>query len=122
MTTKEKKYKPLLPNDYFYIKRIKELGITERYMGFYYIIEILDLMLNESVVVRSFSKEVYPNIAKKYNKQSSTIERNIRSLINKFWDENLRFALKDFYAKKQKPSCCEFIYVLKNYILKEIAE
>lgn len=120
MSAKEKRYGDMLPNDYFYIKRIKELGITPNYMGFYYIVEILDLLLNEGMVVRSFSKQVYPMLAKKYNKKESTIERNIRNLINKFWEPKLKKELMCLWLSEDKPTCCEFIYILKNYILKEI--
>jgi len=111
----------MLPKDYFYIKRVKELGITPNYMGFYYIIEILDLLLNEGMIVRSFSKQVYPMLAKKYNKKEITIERNIRNLINKFWEPKLKNELMCLWLREEKPTCCEFIYILKNYILKEIA-
>ena len=90
MSVKELKYGEMLPNDYFFKKRIKEMGITPKYMGFYYLIEILDLLINQGVIVRSFSKQVYPMLAQKYNKKESTIERNIRSLIYKFWDKNIK--------------------------------
>ena len=121
MGAKEKRYGSFLPNDYFYIKRIKELGISANYLGFYYIIEILDLLLNERMVVRSFSKQVYPKLANKYNKKETTIERNIRNIIDKYWETELKNKLMHLWLKTEKPTCCEFIYILKNYILQEIA-
>ena len=119
MCAKELKYGALLPNDYLFIKRVQEMGITPKYMGFYYIIEILDLLINESVLVRSFSKQVYPMLAKKYNKKECTIERNIRSVIDKLWQNKLKEKLMFLWLRETQPTCCEFIYILKNYIMTE---
>ncbi len=121
MTSKELKYGKLLPKDYYYIKRVKELGITPKYIGFYYIVEILDLLINESMFVRSFSKQVYPLLAEKYNKKPNTMERNIRSVIDKLWEDKLKSKLMCFWLREKKPTCCEFIYILKSYIMQDIA-
>jgi len=121
MFAKEERYFKFLPNDYFFIKKVKDLGIEPRYLGFYYIIEILDILINEEKYVKSFSKEIYPMVAKKYNKNVSSIERNIRSVINKYWNNSLKENLSEFWHGRNNPTCCDFIFILKNYILSEIA-
>ncbi len=121
MSEKEKKYFKMLPNVYFYIKKVKEIGIQPKYMGFYYIVEIMDLLINQNMSVRSFSKQIYPMLAKKYNKKENTIERNIRSVVNKFWHSKLKKELMQMWLRDSIPSCCEFLYILKNYIVMQFS-
>ncbi|MBR6778945.1 MAG: hypothetical protein IKM43_02190 [Clostridia bacterium] len=121
MCEKEKIYGQILPNYYFIIKILQDLGITKKYMGFYYLAEILNLLINEDLKIRSFSRQVYPMLASKYNKNSCTIERDIRNVISRFWDEQLKNKLKLFWDREDTPSCCEFIYILKNYLVMQIA-
>lgn len=120
MTTKEIKYKDKIANKVFFIKILDELGIQRKYMGYYLLIELMEVLINQEKRVRSFSHEVYPIIAEKYGKTSCTIERNIRNLIEKNWCDELMEKLNVFYAEDQKPTCREFVYLVKNYILRRI--
>ena len=89
-------------------------------MGFYYLIDILELIINQNFEVKSFSIEVYPQVASRYNKSAWTVERDIRNSIDKTWKKGFGDELKKFYFKLEKPSCCEFIHLLKTFILAEI--
>lgn len=118
---KTMKYEDIVAHNYYVMSRIRELGITEQYTGYYFLVDILDQLINESKVVRSFSREVYPVLAKKYNKNDCTIERDIRNIINVLWDYRLKNKLAKFWLKEDKPSCCEFIYIVKNYLVNCLA-
>ena len=89
-------------------------------MGFYYLIEILNLLINQGIKVKSYSNQIYPIVALKYNKSVCTIERNIRNLIDKCWSVDLLKRLNIFYHGNKKPSCCKFIELLKMYINSQI--
>jgi len=104
----------------FIIKQINELGIEDKYMGYYFLISIEDYLLKQNVEIKSFYKDVYPKIAKIYDKNDCTIERDIRHLINQHWDDGNKTELYKLFMGR-KPSCCKFIYVIKNYLMKQIA-
>jgi len=120
MTTKELKYGKNIEKNIYFIKQLENLGINKKYTGFYLLIEIMQILINEEKRVISFSKEVYPIIAEKYGKTDCTIERNIRSLIEKCWCKDIMVKLNVYYPEETKPTCREFIYLVKNYITKQI--
>ena len=100
----------------FYISRIEELGITNKYLGYYYVVDILDKLLQDGMEFNSFYKDIYPKVAKKFGRAECTIERNIRNMITQIWNKGLKEKLTKFWTKEEKPSCFKFIYILKNYI------
>lgn len=75
------------------------------------------MFLNRVSFVKSFSKDVYPQVAKKYGKTPCTVERDIRKFIEKFWDCSFKARLEKFWQEEKQPSCKEFIFILKNYLL-----
>lgn len=119
MGTKQKKYGDIISSNKYFIKCLLDLGINNNYTGYFYLIFILDLLINEELVVKSFNKEIYPLVAIEFNKTTCTIERNIRNLIDKTWN-NVNKKLKDFWRAETKPTCQKFIYMIKNYILMQI--
>ncbi len=104
----------------FFQTRLNSLGIEKKYTGYYYLVELMDILINENKRIRSFSKEVYPRIAEKYSTTPWTIERNIRSVIDKSWSLDLMQKLNYYRPENDKPTCREFVYLIKNYIIKDI--
>lgn len=119
MCTKDRIYRNKIKGKFLFTKKLNDLGISSKYIGYFYLIDILDLLINEEKIVKSFSKQIYPIIAEKFNKTSCTIERNIRNLIDKNWNKSVQFELlgTEFDAR---PTCCEFIFLVKNYITDQI--
>ena len=68
---------------------------------------------------KSFYKDIYPVIALQYNKNNCSIERNIRHLINQHWLDGDKCLLHNI-CPGSKPSCCKFIYAIKNYLMEQI--
>ena len=120
MTKKEKRYIPVVKKDVFFIRQLDNLGLNRRYLGYYFLIEIMDLLINKGLEAKSFSKKIYPIISNKYNKSVCTVERNIRNLIDKNWSQELMRKLNIFNPNNNKPSCCEFIKLIKTYIYSQI--
>lgn len=58
------KYEDIVVHNYYVMGKMRELGITEQYTGYYFLVDILDQLINESKVVRSFSREVYQCLQK----------------------------------------------------------
>lgn len=120
MSGKEMKYGQNIASKVYFIKMLDELGIQRKYMGYYMLVELMEILINQEIRVTSFSKQVYPAIAEKYGKTVCTIERNIRSLIEKNWCDDLMIKLNVYFVGDKKPTCREFIYLVKNYIVKQI--
>ena len=115
------KYADLVKNNYFLIKKFTELGIPYKYNGFYFLIDVVDAVLCEDKKIVSFSREIYPQVAQKYGKNDCSIERDIRNIINLYWDKTLKDKLYKFWDGDGKPTCCEFYGILKRYILFELS-
>ena len=120
MSPKEIKYGKNVEANIYFIKQLDNLGIDRKYTAYYLLVEIMQILINEEREIKSFSKEVYPQIARKYGKTDCTIERNIRNLIKKCWNEELMLKLNAYYPEGSMPTCREFIYLIKNYISKQI--
>lgn len=120
MSAKELRYSNNIANNLFFVKQLDSLCLDRRYMGYYMLIDILHVMINEGKVITSFSKQLYPYVAKKYDKTECTVERNIRSLIEKNWTVELMIKLNLMLPNGKKPKCQDFIYAVKNYIVKQI--
>ena len=121
MGKKIQEYQDKVSKNYFLLKRMGDLGITNEYIGYYYLVDIMDMLINEAKTYRSFSKELFPYLAKKYNKNQCTIERDIRNLRDKRWNRGLKNKLSKFWNNEKKPSCCKFIYLVKNFVLDDIS-
>lgn len=120
MSPKEIRYGKNISGNIFFIKQLDELGLNRKYTGFYLLVEIMQVMINEQRIIKSFSEQLYPIIATKYGKTVCTIERNIRSIINKCWNNDMMEKLNAYYPAGEKPTCRVFIYLIKNYITDQI--
>ena len=120
MSNKERRYKKILVDYVYFTKQLDNLGINRKYLGFYMIIEIMNLLINCNLRVVSFSKQIYPIVAKKFQKSPCTIERNVRSLIEKTWDIEFMKKINRYYPEDQKPACRDFLFMVKNYITNQM--
>ena len=110
MGVKAEKCVKCVTHNYFINKKLIELGIGENYIAHYYLVDILDILINVNPVVRSFSREIYPQVAKRYDKSPCTVERDIRNVIKTFWDKSLKDKLYEFWGRDYPPCCHELIY------------
>ena len=75
-------------NTYIYemiSKYVISLEITPNLMGYHYMIEAVQLCLNNRKFLNAITTEVYPAIAKKYDVVPSRVERGIYHSIEKSW-------------------------------------
>ena len=105
-----------------YFKLILErLGVKKKYIGYYCLLESLDVIINGKTQVRNFQQEVYPYVSAKMKVSQWTIERNIRNLIDKSWSYSMMERLGVYYPEGKKPACRQFIFLVKRYIEKSLA-
>ena len=100
-------------------KTLHELGVPSHIKGYQYIREGISIIYNNPSVVGGITKELYPEIAKKYNSTSSRVERAIRHAIEISWNRaNWDFMESMFgYSvdiDKAKPTNSEFIVTIAD--------
>ena len=96
---------------------LKSIGIPTNILGFKYLKTAIVIVL-ENPFATLVTKEIYPEIAKKYKTRSSCVERNIRTAIKHFFD-NADSEIYDKLFRKSRtkmPSNSEFISTVVDYI------
>ena len=95
-----------------------KLGATPRYIGFEYVLHAIVLSLETSQYLLSVTKELYPDVAKKYHTTIYSVERDIRTVITIIWKRN-PVLLNQIagYPLDKKPAVGEFIAIMREYLL-----
>lgn len=96
-----------------------QLGIRSNIKGYNYIKTAITLEYNDSTILESVTKRLYPDIAKIYNTTASRVERAIRHAIETAWMNGNVDVINDIFgysvcADKAKPTNSEFIAHVVN--------
>lgn len=100
---------------------LNALCVTPNYNGYTYLREAIKIALNEPISSRSFSTKIYPKIAKDFSVSVASIERNIRTAINKSWERasaSIKTEMFGLFAanEKWKPTNSEYILIISDMI------
>lgn len=100
-------------------KMLHELGIPSHIKGYQYIREAVGIIFARPEVIGGITKELYPELAKKFNTTVSRVERAIRHAIEVSWNRgNLDFMEELFgYSvdiDRAKPTNSEFMVTLAD--------
>ena len=100
---------------------IHALGIHGTYHGYRYLVYAIRLALENEDYLLLISKWLYPDVAAKFHTSTSSVERNIRTVINYCWDHGNRRLLQELasYPLEHKPSTGEFLDILVTYFKSE---
>ena len=121
MTTKERKFHTLIEDKRYLVKKLSYIGVDKKYTGYFFLIEIMNILINELPHrIISFSREVYPLVADRYNVSVCSIERDIRNVIDKCWSQEMAARLNVFRLDCDRPCCRDFIFMIKNFIMRQI--
>ena len=96
---------------------LENLDITRKYKGFYYLSDAVEIVnLNETTLL-NVGKQIYSPISIKYNCNSRTIERNIRTVILNAWKDN-KYQIENIMGVNlaSPPTVTEFIDGLAYYV------
>lgn len=98
---------------------LRELGVSPRYTGFNLTVSALDLVLTEPDRIQYLIKGVYAEIADMTGGKISSIERNIRTVINQIWHKGNRDLLNKVagHHLQRKPTNGEFLEMSANYLI-----
>lgn len=102
------------------IKELFEtLGITRRYIGYYFLLDAVEIINRDETTLLKVGEYIYEPIAKKHNCNTATVERNIRTIILRVWRDKRERAEKIMGTKfTTAPTVSEFIDNLAYYISK----
>ena len=73
---------------------MRNLGITRNYRGYYQLFVCVELALEDENRMMNITNEIYRPAAKFLNCNYFSIERNIRTVINRVWRTNQKLLLK----------------------------
>ena len=100
-------------------KMLHELGIPSHIKGYQYIREGVAIIYEKPEVVGAITKELYPDIASKFDTTVSRVERAIRHAIEVSWNRGSWDLMEDIFGHsvdidKAKPTNSEFIVTVAD--------
>lgn len=113
---KEEKYMRVVDKYRFFWICLRRLGITSNYTGFYFLVDIINMVINENCELKNMYKNFYPVVAKRFDKNPCSIERDIRIIIKNLWDVRLKSRMEKYWAGSSEPRCKEFVKILLDYV------
>ena len=98
---------------------LHSLGIPSHIKGYMYIRDGIDLMYNKPSMIGAITKELYPEIADKYDTTTSRVERAIRHAIEVSWSRGDYDLMENIFGHsvdydRAKPTNSEFIATLAD--------
>lgn len=103
-------------------KYFLNMGLSTKYLGFEYLIEITQVILNSSIMTKSLNSNVYPVVASKFYTTPTAVERNIRHILTSCWSTSnkLQAAFSGYYENDKAPSNRLFICSITNFLKQEL--
>ena len=108
-------------------KMLHELGMPSHIKGYEYIREAIYMVYINPDLIGSITKELYPELAKKFKTTVSRVERAIRHAIEVSWNRGNIEYMEELFGHsvdidKAKPTNSEFIVTVADKLRIEIAK
>ena len=100
-------------------KIIHQIGVPAHIKGYQYLRYAILMVIDDSEVINSVTKVLYPTVAKKYQTTTSRVERAIRHAIEVAWDRGDVDTLNSYFGytvqnSRGKPTNSEFIAMIAD--------
>ena len=100
-------------------KILHELGIPSHIKGYQYIREGIEIIYNRPETIGGITKELYPELAEKFDTTVSRVERAIRHAIEVSWNRGNWELMEEIFGHsvdidKAKPTNSEFIVTIAD--------
>lgn len=100
-------------------KIIHQIGVPAHIKGYQYLRTAILMTIDDSDIINSVTKILYPSVAKKYQTTSSRVERAIRHAIEVAWDRGDVDTLNSYFGftiqnNRGKPTNSEFIAMIAD--------
>lgn len=98
---------------------IHQIGVPAHIKGYQYLRTAILMTINDSEIINSVTKVLYPSVAKKYSTTTSRVERAIRHAIEVAWDRGDVDTLNAYFGytiqnNRGKPTNSEFIAMIAD--------
>lgn len=108
-------------------KMLHELGMPSHIKGYQYIREGVSMIYNDPSLIGGITKELYPELAMKFDTTVSRVERAIRHAIEVSWNRGNWDYMEEIFGHsvdidKAKPTNSEFIVTVADKLRLEIAK
>ena len=100
-------------------KIIHQIGVPAHIKGYQYLRTAILMTIEDSDIINSVTKVLYPTVAKKYQTTTSRVERAIRHAIEVAWDRGDVDVLSSYFgytiqSERGKPTNSEFIAMIAD--------
>ena len=100
-------------------KMLHELGMPSHIKGYQYIREGITMIYNDPNIIGGITKELYPELASKFDTTVSRVERAIRHAIEVSWNRGNIDLMEEIFGHsvdidKAKPTNSEFVVTLAD--------
>ena len=104
---------------------IHEVGVPAHIKGYQYLREAIMMVVNDIDIINQITKQLYPDIAKKYHTTPSRVERAIRHAIEVAWSRGKMDTIYSLFgytinSGKGKPTNSEFVALIADKIRLEL--
>lgn len=104
---------------------IHEIGVPAHIKGYQYLREAIMMVVNDIDIINQITKQLYPEIAKRFKTTPSRVERAIRHAIEVAWGRGDESAVESIFgytvsAAKGKPTNSEFIAMIADKLRLEL--
>ena len=106
---------------------LHELGMPSHIKGYQYIREGISMIYDNPSIIGGITKELYPELATKFDTTVSRVERAIRHAIEVSWNRGNWDYMEEIFGHsvdidKAKPTNSEFIVTVADKLTLEIAK
>lgn len=99
------------------IRILRKCGVNRRHTGYIYLRDAIRLVQKKQGRHVFITKEIYPMIAQKHETTEFCVERNIRTAINRCWQNNPEYIQEILgYRVEKCPGNAEFISSVVYYL------
>ena len=104
---------------------LHNLGVPAHIKGYQYLREAIIMVVNDIEIINSITRNLYPEIAKKFHTTSISIERAIRNAIETSWCHGNIETIEEIFGytisgTKVKPTNSEFIAMIADKLRLEL--
>ncbi len=105
---------------------LHQIGVPAHIKGYHYLRDSIIMAIENPEIINAVTKQLYPNVAKRYNTTSSRVERAIRHAIEVAWDRGDVDVLNSYFGytihnTRGKPTNSEFIAMIADRLCLEMA-
>jgi two-component system response regulator (stage 0 sporulation protein A) len=97
---------------------LRPLGITRRYTGFEQLEQAIEIVANDQDAIGSIRKRIFYPISERYYCDWKSVERNVRTLVDRAWKVNPQYLEKlAGYPLNRKPTAIDFVDIVAQHVL-----